>query len=576
MGLYRASTLLTPFVLLPLAGFWGGCVASSSDDDASLDGGIDADADHELDIETDADLEAELDSRADSDDERAGVCGNGIVEAGEECDTETVPCTTSCDTLGTQSCVECVLLPECVPPDALEMCNGIDDDCDPETEDGADEDWIDEPCDGADSDLCAEGERRCVDGEAVCTDATEDSPEICGNGIDDDCNGTTDALVAEKIGGDVRITEGLGERPDRVSLVWTGREYALAWPASREDGGSDIYFTRLTEEGEKVGDDVRITDGTQWSSRPSLVWTGSELGLAYEGDHTDRFRVPITFVRLSEEGTRIGEAVRIHVASDDADFASEPSLVWTGSELGLAWVRRGRDPHGPHVHFIRLSEEGVLLGDAVMVALDYERETWSPSLVWTGTEYGVAFLGGSGVDLWSDVYFARFSAEGIQMGGHVGVIERAPHQHTSAPSLVWTGTELGVAAADSVLYDCPAPCYREHIFLSRISAEGMEIGDEVRIDDASTPSRFSQPSLVWTGTEYGVTWYDRRHDNTEIYFAIVSEDGERIGDEMRITDDPGASYDPVMVWTGRELGIAWIDDRDGSPEIYFTRLGGCS
>ena len=28
---------------------------------------------------------------------------------------------------------------------------------------------------------------------------------------------------------------------------------------------------------------------------------------------------------------------------------------------------------------------------------------------------------------------------------------------------------------------------------------------------------------------------------------------------------------PDVVWTGSELGILWVDSRDGMPEIYFNR-----
>jgi hypothetical protein len=80
------------------------------------------------------------------------------------------------------------------PPDACvpgpELCNGVDDDCDPATPDGADDPMIDEACDGADADLCAEGVYACVDGAPTCGDTTDDSAEVC-NGADDDCDAST-------------------------------------------------------------------------------------------------------------------------------------------------------------------------------------------------------------------------------------------------------------------------------------------------------------------------------------------------------------------------------------------------
>ncbi len=57
-------------------------------------------------------------------------CGDGIVQtgAGEECETGSQVCTTSCGTSGTKTCLANCTWSGCAPP--TEVCNGEDDDCD--------------------------------------------------------------------------------------------------------------------------------------------------------------------------------------------------------------------------------------------------------------------------------------------------------------------------------------------------------------------------------------------------------------------------------------------------------------
>jgi hypothetical protein len=87
------------------------------------------------------------------------------------------------------------------------------------------------------------------------------------------------------------------------------------------------------------------------------------------------------------------------------------------------------------------------------------------------------------------------------------------------------------------------------------------------------PGRATEPYVVWTGDGYGVAWQDDRDGNTEIYFARLDAEGNKIGDDVRVTNDPGESVTPVLAWASSEFNLVWSDDRDGNTEIYFVRLG---
>ena len=73
-----------------------------------------------------------------------------------------------------------------------ELCNGLDDDCDGATDENFPA--LGTSCDGPDADLCASGTFACrADGSGVtCNETGPGFVELCGNGIDDDCDGQTD------------------------------------------------------------------------------------------------------------------------------------------------------------------------------------------------------------------------------------------------------------------------------------------------------------------------------------------------------------------------------------------------
>jgi hypothetical protein len=78
------------------------------------------------------------------------------------------------------------------PAEQLDLCDGFDNDCVGGTPDGAAEEWFGDDCDGPDADQCPEGERSCTSGQETCTDQSGPDIEVCGNDLDEDCDGASD------------------------------------------------------------------------------------------------------------------------------------------------------------------------------------------------------------------------------------------------------------------------------------------------------------------------------------------------------------------------------------------------
>ena len=501
-----------------------------------------------------------------------------------------------------------------------------------------------------------------VDFDEIEEPPTSDS-RILG-GVDDPCDGydnDSDGIVDE--GCDQTCDNAEGSSPatdvsestsdtDRPSLVWTGSEYGVAWQESR-DGNYEIYFARLDRSGNKIGSEVRVTVNAAMSVQPSLVWTGSEYGLTWCDDRNGD--MDLYFTRLSATGKKTGGDVRVTLLTTNSSY---PSLVWTGSEYGVAWTEGG--PAGSGIRFARLDSLGAMIGSDFWLSVANPFVATQASAVWTGTEYGVAWHDDR-AGLINEVYFARVSSLGVEIGSEVRISD-FDSSGSRYPSLVWNGSEYGVAWADSRgsnedIYFCTidaagnpdsdvrissqgddntqpslawsgaeygltwtymlVPTERELRF-ARLDLDGTILGGTSGTTIATT---FSQsPSLVWSGDRYGVAWDFGNPDPVDIHFLTIDccddadsdgyteceepadgdpasnpgvgeacdgrdNDGDGFVDDgcdgvcdapqsagdQRLTNDAATSGDPSLAGTGGNLGVAWEENRDGQFEIYFAR-----
>ncbi len=110
-------------------------------------------------------------------------------------------------------------------------------------------------------------------------------------------------------------------------LVWTGS--ALAWTI----GSSDLHLSFHDLAGTLVAGGSPAT--SHYRGGADLVWTGSDLGLAWSDDRTGTNA--IYFAVESESAALSNPPARLTFtpASDPVD--GYPSLAWTGSSFGVAW-----------------------------------------------------------------------------------------------------------------------------------------------------------------------------------------------------------------------------------------------
>jgi hypothetical protein len=277
------------------------------------------------------------------------------------------------------------------------------------------------------------------------------------------------------------------------SLVWTGIEYGVAWVDGRDadygTGNTEVYFARISKFGAKIGTDINLTNSSSISRSPSLVWDNEHDNYAVAWDDTEDGVTAIYFALLDSKGQKIaGSEKRI---TDTDSNAWDPSLVWTGSEYGLAWIDFRNTGDG-QIYFARLNSSGNKITNSEKAITHNDSNCNNPSLVWADNEYGVAWEDYRPINNY-EVYFARIDNAGIiSPPGEIIISEGNISGRSTDPVLVWTGSEYGMAWS----YNHSAG----DIKFARINSDGQKIDPPGIIN--AMPASGSKLSLTWTGSNY--------------------------------------------------------------------------
>jgi hypothetical protein len=363
------------------------------------------------------------------------------------------------------------------------------------------------------------------------------------------------ALV--RSGDDVRVTSD-GSPSYAPAIAWSGTEFGIAWIDQRDFSLGELYFARVSGAGAKLGDDVRITNNFKFTGDPAITWGGGEWGAACLDERLGWPNDPVYFARISAEGVEVGDEVPV---KSTGLIQRNPSIAFSGSSYAV--VCYDELGNSGNIMFATFPASGPTLATSFtsLAPMPGADIGGFPVIVWTGSEYGVAWVNAVGGQ--DEIFFTRVSAAGSEIGTDVRVTDAAGA--STRPRLAWSGTEFGLAWQD-------ARDGNEEIYFQRIAADGMLAGGAVRVTDAAGAS--THPDIAYSGAGYTLVWSDARDGNTEIYLARLSASGEKLGGDLRLTDAPGASSDPVIAAAaGTSLGVAWADSRDDPDgEVYFARV----
>lgn len=128
-----------------------------------------------------------------------------------------------------------------------------------------------------------------------------------------------------RLGSEVVISSG-GNWTYQAATVWDGSAYGVSW-SSDASGNGDIWFARMAADGTILAGPEQITSDLDQQDSPEIAWNGSEYGLVWR-DYRSGTAYEIWFARVALDGSL--PAAVVPVTSDGYDL---PGSVWSGMVL---------------------------------------------------------------------------------------------------------------------------------------------------------------------------------------------------------------------------------------------------
>ncbi len=376
--------------------------------------------------------------------------------------------------------------------------------------------------------------------------------EAC-DGVDNDCNGVVDDNFTflppqsePRLLSEGSAESGVG------GVTHNGQYYGISFNTQTDHDQNQLLG--IGDAGDLVVGPVDIALGNSDTYAGPIIWNGRVFATVWEDRRDDNFE--IYFNRLDREGNKLGPDVRI---SNAPDFSLDPDVEYTGSEYVVAWAdrRTGRDDF--RVFGQRLSREGVLLTEENVDLTPDVSGAESPHLAFSGGRLGMVFnseMDGQRVvfralDL--DLTPGKMTTLSPAGGVHASVSPNAANFVA-----VWHSYDRKAGPGDA-------------IWGATITPDAEVIVEARRITE---PAPFARGhSLLALGDRLLLLWAEFHDGSYDIYSRFLSPELEPLSEPMRITNAVGNAVSPAATFNSNgDVGILYVDDTSGSPQVFFTSL----
>jgi hypothetical protein len=286
-------------------------------------------------------------------------------------------------------------------------------------------------------------------------------------------------------------------------LLWAGEHHETVWADARQDGNYEIYFNRLTAQGDKLGADLRLSDAPDFSLHPALVGLGDDVLIAWDDRRSEDIggaRAQVYALRVAANGG-VSPEQTLTTENEEAEY---PVLAASKSRIGLAYTV--------------LDELGAVHGRFKT----FDHDLLAPSAATdfassAAQEPSVAVVGDSFVVTWQTyvvgpgpaIMAAVFSQDGVAQTGPFAITSGASHARSHA--LLSLGDRFLLVWADD--FDGNYELYSQLMDAQLNVLRGRE---RITFDPAES---LSPAAVVTSGGGIGIVFDDWRSGARQVYYT---------------------------------------------------------
>lgn len=353
-------------------------------------------------------------------------------------------------------------------------------------------------------------------------------------------------------GGEQKLAFGAGSQS--FAFAWDHDHYVVVY-SDPSTGGGDVFVAKMSSEGKLLGSPVDVDPTPASSDLPALLRTSGGWLVAWQEGSAGK-----SVFAQALDGNAEPTGSGVSIAATDSEESRPVLASAPGGRIAVAWMDASGASGGAQValvdpHSLAVTEQQRIDSSAA--------DGW-PWLAGDDHDLGLAWCDGDGTNY--DVQFESLDPAQLTPSHRLSLRGTA-HNGGLLPRMISTGH--GFLAAWEDMRDSG---YNQ-IFASGVSDGGRRspggLVEEPNTGDANWPS------LAWANNAAAVVYYQWRESRPQIYLTLVDATGARIADsaDLRISSgNSGWSKYPAVVWTGSDLGVMYVDTRDGAPALWFQRV----